>query len=283
MFRHFLISSFFGLVCWTNAWGQQYIISTVAGNASAGFSGDGGAATSAQLKLPGGIAIDSSGNLYIADGGNHRVRKLSSGTLTTVAAKGTAGYTGDNGAATSAELNDPVGVAVDSSGNLYIAAAGNNVIRKVSNGTITTIAGNNTLGYTGDGAAATKAELNNPVDVAVDSAGNVYIADANNDTIREVSGGNISTIPGGTLHHPDSIAIDLGGHLFVADTGGTRIVLLSGGSATVFAGNGSSGYSGDNGLAVNATLYDPVGVTVDAAGYVYIADTFNSRIRKVSP
>jgi len=283
MFKHFLISSFFGLVCWTNAFGQQYVIGTIAGNGSAGFSGDGGAATSAQLNLPGGIAVDSSGNLYIADGGNHRVRKLSNGTITTVAGNGTAGFAGDNGAATSAELNDPVGVAVDSSGNLYIADAGNNVIRKVSNGIITTFAGNNTLGYTGDGGAATSAELNNPVGVAVDSAGNVYIADANNNAIREVSGGNISTFTGGTLHHPDSIAVDLGGNLYVADTGGTRIVFLSGGTATVFAGDGSIGFSGDNGLAVNAALDDPVGVAVDSAGYVYIADTFNSRIRKVSP
>ena len=286
MFRHFLISSFFGLVCWTNALGQQYLISTIAGNDSVGFSGDGGAGTSAQLNLPGGLAVDSSGNLYIADGGNHRVRKLSNGIITTVAGNGTAGYTGDNGAATSAELNDPVGVAVDSSGNLYIADAGNQVIRKVSSGTITTFAGNNKAGagYSGDGGAATSAQLNDPVGVALDSAGNVYIADANNNAIRKVSGGTISTFPAGTLHHPDSIAIDPGGNLYVADTGGRRIVFfLSNGTATVFAGNGSPGFSGDGGLAVNAALYDPVGVALDSAGYVYIADTFNSRVRKVSP
>jgi uncharacterized protein (TIGR03437 family) len=285
MFRYFLISSFFALVCWTNALGQQYVISTIAGNGSPGFSGDGGAGTSAQVNLPGGIAVDSSSNLYIADGGNHRVRKLSNGIMTTVAGNGTAGYAGDNGAATSAQLNDPVGVAVDSSGNLYIADAGNNVVRKVSNGTITTFAGNNKSlpGYGGDGGAATSAQLNDPVGVAVDSAGTVYIADANNNAIRKVSGGNISTFPGGTLHHPDGVAVDPVGNLYVADTGGRRVVYLSGGTATVFAGNGNIGFSGDNGLAVNAALNDPVTIAVDSAGYVYIADTINSRIRKVSP
>ena len=264
--------------------GQQYVISTFAGNNTGGYSGDSGPATSAQLNLPGGIAVDSSGNLYIADGGNHRVRKISGGTITTVAGNGTAGYTGDNGAATSAELNDPVDVAVDSSGNLYIADAGNNVIRKVSNGTITTFAGNNTLGagYTGDGGAAPNAQLNAPVGVAVDSAGNVYIADSNNNAIREVSGGNISTVTGGTLHHPCSVAVGPSNTLYVADTDGRRVVFLSSGNATVFAGNGDFGFSGDSGLAVNAELYDPFGVAVDSAGYVYIADTFNSRIRKVS-
>src|SRR5260370_312468 len=205
MFRHFLIGSFFALLCWTNALGQQYIIGTIAGNGSAGFSGDGGAGTSAQLNLPGGIAVDSSGNLYIADGGNHRVRKLSNGIMTTVAGNGTAGYAGDNGAATSAQLNDPVGVAVDSAGNLYIADAGNNVIRKVSNGTITTLAGNNKAGagYSGDGGTATSAQFNDPVGVAVDSAGNLYIADANNNAIRKVAYGYIRTYAGAKSLNPD--------------------------------------------------------------------------------
>ncbi len=248
-------------------------------------AGDGGPATSAQLSFPGGLALDKSGTLYIADGGNHRVRKISGGTITTVAGNGTAGYTGDNAAATSAELNNPVGVAVDLSGNLYIADAGNNVIREVSpSGTITTFAGNYTLGagYSGDGAAANAGQLSSPVAVASDSAGNIYIADAGNNVIREVSGGNISSIPSGTLHHPDDVSVDATGNLYVADTGGRRIVVLSGGNATVFAGNGNLGFSGDGGPAANAAFNDPVGVHVDSAGYVYIADTFNDRIRKVS-
>ena len=276
-----------GLVCCTGAFGQQYVISTIAGNNSlgAGYSGDSGPATSAQLSFPGGIALDKSGNLYIADGGNNRVRKVSGGVITTVAGNGTLGYSGDNAAATSAELDDPVGVAVDGSGNIYIADAGNQVIREVSaSGTITTFAGSNTLGagYSGDGAAANAAQLNNPVAVAVDSSGNVYIADSGNDVIREVSGGNISTIPSGILHNPDDVAVDAMGNVYVADTGGRRIVILTGGNATVFAGNGNFGFSGDGGPATNAEFNDPFGLYVDSSGYVYIADTFNNRIRKVS-
>ncbi len=274
-------------MCCAGAFGQQYVISTIAGNNSLGpgYSGDGGPATAAQLNFPAGIAVDKSGNLYIADGLNNRVRKVSGGVISTVAGNGTEGYSGDNAAATSAELDDPTGVAVDGSGNLYIADAGNEVIREVSpSGTITTFAGSNSLGagYSGDGAAANAAQLSNPVAVAVDSSGNVYIADSGNDVIREVSGGNIMTIPSGILNDPDDVSVDSMGNVYVADTGGRRIVVLSGGNATVFAGNGNSGFSGDGGLATNAEFNDPVGVDVDPSGYVYISDTFNNRIRKVS-
>lgn len=285
MFHRISLGVLFGLVCGVNAFGQQYVISTIAGNGASGYSGDSGPAAAAQLSFPGGIAVDSSGNLYIADGGNNRVRKISGGTITTVAGNGTLGYTGDKGPATSAELDDPVDVALDSAGNLYIADAGNNVIRQVtSGGTITTFAGNNALGagYSGDGAAASAAQLNDPVGVAVDAAGNVYIADAGNNAIREVSGGNISTITGGILTHPDGVASDPSGNLYVADTGGRRIVYLSGGNATVFVGNGNIGFSGDGSLALSAALNDPVAVARDTAGYIYIADTFNNRVRKVS-
>lgn len=284
-FRHFS-AIFLGLVCWSGAQGQMYVITTFAGNGSAGFSGDGGAATSAQLSSPGGLAIDSSGNIYVADGGNNRVRKISNGTITTVAGNGTAGYSGDKGAATSAELTDPVGVAVDSSGNLYIADAGNNVIREVSPaGTITTIAGNNSMGagYSGDGAAATSAQISNPTAVALDSLGNLYITDSGNDVIREVSGGNISTIPSGTLLQPDGLVLDSSGNIYIADTGGTEIVELSAGNALIFAGNGNFGFAGDNGSATDAELYDPSGITLDSAGYFYVSDMFNFRIRKISP
>src|SRR5262249_6715608 len=155
-----------------------------------------------------------------------------------------------------AELNNPVGLAIDSSGNVYIADSGNSVIRQVSSsGTITTIAGDATqgAGYAGDGAAATSAQLNAPVAVAVDSASNIYIADSNNNVIRKVPGGNISTLVGGAatigqLHHPDSIALDKAGNLFIADTLGRRIVRFGiDGSFTVVAGNTSYGFSGDNG------------------------------------
>lgn len=285
MFRYFSLAILLGLVCGTAGRAQMYVINTIAGNGSAGFSGDSGPATAAQLSSPGGIAVDSSGNVYIADGGNHRIRKVSNGTITTVAGNGTAGYSGDKGAATSAELNDPVGVAVDSSGNIYIADAGNNVIREVSNGNITTFAGDNSLGagYTGDGGAATAAQLSNPTAVALDTLGNLYIADAGNGVIREVSGGNISTIPSGTLLQPDGVVLDSSGDVYVADTGGTVIVELSAGNANIVAGNGSFGFAGDNGLATNAEFHDPGGIALDSNGYFYITDMFNFRIRKISP
>ncbi|HYL37268.1 MAG TPA: NHL repeat-containing protein [Bryobacteraceae bacterium] len=274
---------------WISLWGQPYTINTVAGNGTPGFSGDGGAANQAQLSLPGGVAIDPSGNIYIADAGNHCVRKVSNGIISTVAGTaGKAGYSGDKAAATSATLRNPTGVALDSSGNLYIADAGNNVIRQVAtSGTITTFAGNGGADYLGDGGAATSASLNDPVALAVDSAGNLYIADAGNNVIREVSGGNINTIVGSSvtteqLHHPDGIARDAAGNLYIADTVARRVLEFSGGAVTVLAGNQEIGFGGDNGPATQAALFDPMGVAVDASGNVYIADTFNSRIREIT-
>jgi hypothetical protein len=166
------------------------LISTVAGNGTAGYSGEGVVATGAELNAPTGVAVDGAGDLYIVDFGNYRIREVSTGTglITTVAGNGTAGYSGDGGAATSAELHNPYGAAVDSAGDLYIADRDNNVIRKVSAGTglITTVAGNGTLGYSGDGGAATSAELSSPTGVALDSAGNLYIGDSGNNRVREV-------------------------------------------------------------------------------------------------
>ncbi len=209
---HSLAKLSIGIICCTCAWSQEYIISTIAGTSVQGFSGDSGPATSAQLALPGRIAVDSSGKVYIADGANNRVRLISGGTITTVAGTGTAGFSGDGKAATAAQLSDPIGVAVDSSGNLYIADAANNVIRKVTtSGTISTVAGNNTAGFSGDGGVATSAQLNDPVAVAVDSSGNLYIADANNSAIRMVTGTTITTLVGSyatpftQLNHPDGI------------------------------------------------------------------------------
>ena len=264
-------------------WGQQYSIVTIAGNAgNPGFSGDSGSANGAQLNSPLSIAVDRSGNLYIGDSTNNRVRMVSNGTITTVAGNGTAGYKGDKGSATTAQLNAPAGVAVDSSGNLYIADTGNNVIRKVAGGTITTFAGNNTAGFAGDGGAAASAELNSPSAVAVDAAGNVYIADAGNDVIREVSGGNISTIVSG-LMHPQGLAVDASGNLYIADTDRRAVGKFSGGVYTTIAGSGSGGFAGDDGPGTNAKLNDPTGIAVDSSGSIYIADTFNSRIRKLTP
>lgn len=163
------------------------VITTVAGTGTAGFSGDGAAATSATLAYPADVVANSS-DLYVADSGNHRVRKIASdGTITTIAGNGTAGYTGDGGSATSAELSSPQGIAVNSSGDLYIADYSSNVVRKVSNGTISTVVGDGTSGYSGDGGKATDAELVVPSGVAFDSVGNLYIADAGNNVIRKVT------------------------------------------------------------------------------------------------
>ncbi len=277
-----------------------YTIATVAGNGTNGYSGDDGPATGAQLFDPYGVVLDKSGNLYIADQLNNRIRKVSpDGTITTVAGKGTTGYSGDGSAATSAELYHPCGLALDSAGNLYIADAASNVIRKLStSGTITTVAGNQTAGYAGDGGAATSASLYEPLGVAVDAAGNIYIADSFNSRIRMVANGTISTLAGNgftgrsgdggaatsaSLNRPQGVTVDTAGNLYIADTDNhvVRKVAVDGTISTV-AGNGTWGYSGDGGPATQAALFYPKSVAVDAAGNLYIVDTFNSRIRVVA-
>jgi uncharacterized protein (TIGR03437 family) len=289
-----------GVLSLSCAWGQQYIINTYAGNRSAGFSGDSGAPASAQLDLPLGLALDSSGNLYIADSVNQRIRKISGGVITTVAGSGTAGYTGDKGVATSAELLNPSAVAVDSNGNIYIADTGNHVIREVVTGTaattagvaagdIITIAGTNTGGYAGDGGLSGLAQLDLPTGVAVDSSGNIYIADSGNNVIREISGatGIINTLVGGIittqLNDPETVLVDSSGNLYISEQNGVRISKFSNGNLTLIAGNGYIGYSGDNGPATQASLDDPTGIALDSKGYLYICDTLNDRIRKLSP
>ncbi len=218
-------------------------IITVAGNGTAGYSGDNGPATAAELNAPDGVAVDSAGDLFIADTDNNVIREVvkATGDIITVAGNGTAGYSGDDGPATAAELNSPRGVAVDSAGDLFIADNDNNVIREVvkATGDIITVAGNGTAGYSGDNGPATAAELNGPTGVAVDSAGDLFIADTDNNVIREV-------------------------------------VKATGDIITV-AGNGTAGYSGDGGPATAAELDDPDGVAVDSAGDLFIADTVQQR------
>jgi len=273
------------------------IISTVAGNGVSGFSGDNGAATNAELYNPRGVAADSLGNVYIADNDNFRIRKVSGGIISTVAGTGTEGYGGDNGPPTSAQLNGPAGVAVDAQGNLYITDSGNARVREVSNGVISTIAGNGVHGFTRESGPAASAELSWPEGIAVDSSANVYISDASNSVVREVSNGTISTVAGdGTegwagdggpalsaeLITPIGLAVGSSGAFYIADRSTPRIREVSDGVINTVAGNGTPGFAGDNGLATAAQLGGADGVALDSAGALYIADTGNNTIRKVA-
>src|SRR5581483_741034 len=183
----------------------------------------------------------------------------------------------------------PAGVALDSSGNIYIADTENHVIREVtvSNGNISTIAANNTGGYGGDGGAATSAELEFPTGVAFAASGKLYIADSGNHLIRQVSGGTINTFAGNApncrLHDPESIVFDSLGNLFIAEPNGYKITKFFNGVLTLVAGNGLIGFSGDNGPAVEASFDEPMGIALDANGYLYVCDTDNNRIRKIAP
>ena len=224
------------------------VITTVVGNGVAGYSGDGGPATSAELNGPIGLALDAAGDLYIGDTSNNVVRMVNhaTGVITTVAGNGNQGYSGDGQAAASAQLNSPTYLVVGSSGDLFIADSGNNRVREVNHatGVITTVAGNGNGGYSGDGEAATSAQLNFPQGLAMDAAGNLFIADSSNNRIREVNHatGNITTV----------------------------------------AGNGTGGESGDTGPATTAELNYPTDVTVDPAGDLFIADTQNYSVREVN-
>jgi len=277
----------------------QFTISTVAGNGTAGFSGDGGPALSAEVNEPQGVAVDSAGNLYIADDSNNRIRRVApDGTITTVAGNGSAGFSGDSGQATSAELNQPNRVSVDISGNLYIADSFNNRIRKVdTNGIITTVAGNGVQGYSGDGGPATSASLNDPGDAVSDPAGNLFIADEN-DVVRKVdTHGIITTVAGNgakgysgdggpatsaSLNTPVGVALGATGDLYISDQGNNRIRKVSGGTIATVAGNGKPGYAGDGGPATAAELNGVACIAIDAAGELYIPENANNRIRAVS-
>jgi uncharacterized protein (TIGR03437 family) len=306
MMTHRLSLLFFGLTI--AAYSQT--ISTIAGSSlAASFGGDNGPATAAELNVPVEVATDVAGNIYIADQFNNRIRKVAvNGTITTIAGTGTAGFSGDNGPALQAELNTPIGVFVDVSGNLIIADVANQRIRRIdTNGVITTVAGNGgTGGYGGDGGPATSATFYNCVRAIADPAGNIYIADQSNHRVRKVSAstGIITTIAGtgagaggnGTyggdngpaidagLNNPTSLALDTSGNLYICDQFNMRVRKVdTNGIITTVAGNGTQGYSGDGGLAINAELKYPGGMVADTSGNIFFSDDANFRVRVITP
>lgn len=282
----------------------QGMITTVAGTGTAGFSGDGGPAGSAQLNNPTSVALDGGGNLLIADLANDRIRRIdTSGVITTVAGNGAEGFNGDGIPAVNAALNSPIGIALDTSGNLFIADLANQRIRKVdTSGVITTVAGNGTGGYSGDGGPAAGAQLRFPRGVTVDISGNLLIADTFNDVVRKVdTSGIIATVAGGAptpspgtgvgdggpatsahLSSPTTVAVESTGRMLIADELDCRIRAVDS-SATIatIAGNGEFSFSGDSGPATGAELSEPLGIAVDPTGNLLIADTQNGRVRRV--
>ncbi|HEY6392207.1 MAG TPA: hypothetical protein VIX89_13060 [Bryobacteraceae bacterium] len=269
------------------------VISTIAGNGKGEDTGDNGPAASATLGFPRKLAIDNSSNIYINL--NASIRKIVNGVITTVAGNGTFGSSGDNGPATSAQLAAPGGVAVDSSGNIFITDTDNYRIRKVSNGIITTIAGIGLQGFSGDGGPPTSAQLNFPQGPSLDSAGNLYFVDFGDSRIRRIAAGTITTVAGGGFAlgddgaatsaalQPEDVLVDGSGNLLIADSQNHRIRLVSGGVITTIAGNGSAGYSGDGGPAVNAQLNYPSQLARDSSGKIYFVDQYNNTIRVLTP
>ena len=278
------------------------IITTIAGNGIECYSGDGGLAIDAELSFPYGIAVDASKNIYITDYHNNCIRKVtaSTGVINIIAGKGIPGFSGDDGQATSAQLNYPKWVALDASGNIYIVDGSNNRIRKVtaSTGIITTIAGNGEVGYSGDGGPALSASFNGIFAVAVDASGNVFISESSGRRVRKVtaSTGNISTIARGgnltmdgelatmvALQSPGGIALDATGNIYIADFVRICKVNSNTGILNTIAGNSGSQTSnfGDGGAAISAEVH-PCGITIDAIGNIYISDIIHNRIRKIN-
>lgn len=282
-------------------------IQTIAGNGSQSFSGDGGPAIGASLNIEVDVSADHSGNLFIADQFNHRIRKIASnGTISTVAGTGAAGFSGDGGPAVKAQINTPTGVFVDGAGNLYIADVGNQRIRKVStSGKITTLAGNGSKGFGGDGGPAIDASFFNCVRVVVNPlSGDVLVADQSNHRIRRITpGGTISTFAGNgvgtpstgafsgdggpatgaSLNNPTALTVDGSGVVYFSDQFNQRIRKVTrDGNITTIAGNGSPGFAGESSPAAAAMLNYPGGITVDGAGNLYFNDDLNFRTRMIA-
>ncbi len=278
------------------------VITTIAGDGTAGYTGDGGSALNARLNNPSSVQVGPAGDIYIADTGNSVIRVVNATThiISTFAGNGTAAYAGNGGPATAASLNLPNGIALDAANNLYIADTANNVVRLVNAATrvISTVAGNNAAAYRGDGGPATSANLNAPWSVALTSAGGFLIADQKNNAVRSVSAaGMITTLAGnGTgkpgfagdgavatsaqLNTPSGLAIDVAGNTYVSDTGNNRIRKInpSTGIITTIAGSGNSA---DDYAATRVSLYGPYGLALDSKGNLFIADASHNRVRKV--
>lgn len=280
--------------------GDSNTIVTVVGTGAAGFGGDGGAGTNAQVNSPRGMTVDRSGNLYFADSGNNRVRKLdTNGVVTTVAGTGTAGFGGDNGLAINAQLNDPRGVAITRDGTLYIADTENNRVRKVgTDGIVATVAGTGTAGLSGDGGSGQQAQLNKPSGVGVDAQGRVFIADTENDSVRQLNrDGTILTYAGtgsagyggdggaaslSQLSSPSSVSVGRGSTLYIADSSNSCVRRISGQQTiNTYGGNGTSGYSGNGAPTQQAQMNSPQSVSVGPDGRAYVADTQNGAARRM--
>ena len=282
--------------------GTDGVISTIVGTGTAGNTGDGGPANAATISAPLSVKVDAAGNLFIADFGNSRIRKVTPAGIISTVAGTTNGFAGDGGAATAAQINNPTDVGVDAAGNIYICDYGNNKIRKVTTtGIISTLAGS-TAGFSGDGGPATAAEFNSPNGIHVDASGNVLVADLNNNRVREVStSGMIQTIAGNDtagysgdggaataakLRRPAFITKDSVGNIFFSDLSNHVVRRISTtGIITTIAGNNAagSGYTGDGGPATEAQLNQPTGVNFDAMGNFYITVQGSHAVRKITP
>ncbi len=310
------VSGFAGRVAWLllpallAAQPSSYTISTIAGTGgtayatTAGSSGDGGQATSAYLNAPISVAVDASHTIYFSDSSNNKIRKIAGGIISTMAGKANSGYSGDGGPAANALFNKPYGLFFDGSGNLFVSDLMNQVVREIyaADGTIQTVAGNGTSGFTGDGSIAIDAELANPFAAAVDSAGRIFVSDSVNNRVRVVDPitGNISTYAGNgsttityggdngpavnaTLNRPQGIVVDAAGNVYFADNGNNRIRRIgTDGTITTIAGTGTSGSAGDGGPANKAQVSHPWGLALDSTGDLFIADYGNSRIRVIT-
>ncbi len=273
------------------------VLSVVAGDGVQGFSGDGGAATSAELNSPQGVAVGSDGTLYIADTGNQRIRAVRGGVITTISGSGGAGFAGDGGPAMNARFRGPTALAIDASGALLICDEGNERVRRISAGVIQTVVGNGTEGFAGDGGAANLAELDTPKGVAVGSDGRIFVADAHNERIRMVAAnGVISTFAGNgvagfagdggaataaELAMPRGVMVTSGGAVIFADSNNQRIRMVdASGTITTIAGSGVQGTAADGGGAGTVAMNSPRGVAVSTFGAPVYADALNRLVRE---